>query len=158
MKLWEVFRFEFTYQIRRAWPWLILAVLLVLSFLLARDASLVDAMYEDFFANSSFAVAKTTVIGGLLWLLLAAAVTGEAAARDVRTGMHPLIYTAPISKAEYLGGRFLAALALNAPPTPSSRYQTPSSPRRSSLRWGRGAAVPWPATSAACFSSSWDSL
>jgi hypothetical protein len=28
--------------------------------------------------------------------------------------MHPFIYTAPISKAEYLGGRFLAAFAINA--------------------------------------------
>ena len=28
--------------------------------------------------------------------------------------MHPLIYTSPVSKAEYLGGRFLAAFVLNA--------------------------------------------
>ncbi len=28
--------------------------------------------------------------------------------------MHPLTYTAPVSKAEYLGGRFLAAFVLNA--------------------------------------------
>jgi ABC-2 type transport system permease protein len=114
MKLWGIFRFELAYQVRRAWPWLIFAILLVLSFLMARDTSLADALYEDFFANSSFAVAKTTVFGGLIWLLLAAAVAGEAAARDVATGMHPLTYTAPVSKADYLGGRFLAALVLNA--------------------------------------------
>ncbi|MDQ3700668.1 MAG: hypothetical protein M3442_07080, partial [Chloroflexota bacterium] len=54
------------------------------------------------------------VTGSLIWLLVAAAVAGEAAARDVATGMHPLTYTVPVSKAEYLGGRFLAALALNA--------------------------------------------
>lgn len=45
---------------------------------------------------------------------MTAAVAGEAAARDVATGMHPLTYTSPVSKAEYLGGRFLAALVLNA--------------------------------------------
>ena len=28
--------------------------------------------------------------------------------------MHPLTYTAPVSKAEYLGGRFLAAFVLKA--------------------------------------------
>jgi hypothetical protein len=28
--------------------------------------------------------------------------------------MHPLTYTAPVSKAEYLGGRFIAALVVNA--------------------------------------------
>ena len=53
-------------------------------------------------------------LGGLIWLLLAAAVAGDAAARDVETRMHPLTYTAPVSKAEYLGGRFLAAFVLNA--------------------------------------------
>src|SRR5690606_25308136 len=30
------------------------------------------------------------------------------------TGMAPLTYTAPVGRAEYLGGRFLAALVLNA--------------------------------------------
>ena len=114
MKLLGIFRFEFAYQIRRLWPWLIFAVLLVLSFLVTRDASLSDALYEDFFVNSPYAIAKTTVVGSLFWLLAAGGIAGEAGARDVATGMHPLSYTAPVSKAEYLGGRFLAALVLNA--------------------------------------------
>ena len=62
---------------------------------MARDSVLADALYEDFFVNSPFAIARTTVFGGLLWLLMAPAVAGEAAARDVATGMHPLTYTAP---------------------------------------------------------------
>ncbi|HEX6862602.1 MAG TPA: hypothetical protein VF414_07300, partial [Thermoanaerobaculia bacterium] len=114
MKLWEIFRFELAYQARRGWPWLIFAVVLVVDFLMTRDNSLAEALYEEFFLNSPFAIAKTTVFGSLIWLLGAAAVAGEAAARDVATGMHPLTYTAPVSKAEYLGGRFLAALVLNA--------------------------------------------
>jgi ABC-2 type transport system permease protein len=114
MKLWGIFRFELAYQVRRAWPWLFFAVLLVTNFLMTRDNSLAEALYEDFFVNSPFAIAKTTVFGSLLWLLMAAVVAGEAAARDVATGMYPLTYTAPLRKAEYLGGRFLAALVLNA--------------------------------------------
>src|SRR5688572_12228940 len=114
MKLGGIFRFELAYQVRRPWPWLTFGVLLVVNFLMTLDASLADALYEDFFLSSPFAIAKTTVIGGLLWLLAAAAIAGEAAARDAATGMHPLIYTTPISKAEYLGGRFLAALTVNA--------------------------------------------
>jgi hypothetical protein len=46
--------------------------------------------------------------------LTGASVAGDAAARDVQTRMHSLTYTAPASKAAYLGGRFLAAFALNA--------------------------------------------
>jgi hypothetical protein len=104
MKLLGIFRFEFAYQIRRAWPWLISAIVLVLSFLMARDTSLADALYEDFYANSPFAVAKTTVFGTLFWLLVAAAVAGEAAARDVATGMHPLIYTVPSARLSIWAG------------------------------------------------------
>lgn len=113
MKLPGIFRFELAYQVRRVWPWLMFGALLVISFLVTRDASLADALYEDFFINSPFAIAKTTVVGGLFWLLACGIIAGEAGARDVATGMHPLSYTVPVSKAEYLAGRFLAALALN---------------------------------------------
>ena len=69
---------------------------------------------QDFILNSPFIIAAVTVFSCLIWLLVAPAVAGEAAARDVQTGMHPLIYTSPVSKADYLGGRFLAAFVLNA--------------------------------------------
>jgi ABC-2 type transport system permease protein len=113
MKFLEIFRFEFAYQIRRPWPWLIIVMLMLLVFLFMRDGSFAEALYTEFFINSPFMVAMATVFGSLLWLLTAAFITGEAAARDVSTGMHPLTYTVPITKAEYLGGRFLAAFALN---------------------------------------------
>ncbi len=114
MKLREIFRFELAYQLRRPWPWLLFAVLLVISFLLGKDTSLEDALFEQFFANSSFAVARTTVIGTLFWLLAAAAIAGDAGSRDVASGMHPLTYTLPVRRVDYLGGRFLAAFVLNA--------------------------------------------
>jgi ABC-2 type transport system permease protein len=114
MRFVKIFSFEFGYQIRKGLPWLVFSVVLALCFLMARDSALADAMYEDFFANSSFAITNTTVIGTLLWLVIAAAIGGEAAARDITTGMHPLTYTVNVSKAEYLGGRFLAAFVLNA--------------------------------------------
>jgi ABC-2 type transport system permease protein len=114
MRFWGIFRFELAYQLRRPWPWLIFAALGVLSYLMTRDGTLAEALQDDFFINSPFAVAKTTVVGGLVWLLVGAVVAGDAAARDVETRMHPLTYTTPVSKAEHLGGRFLAALLLNA--------------------------------------------
>ncbi|MES2521864.1 MAG: hypothetical protein V4617_04115 [Gemmatimonadota bacterium] len=114
MKFWGIFRFELAYQLRRPWPWLFFAVLLVLSFLMSRDASLAEALFEEFLVNSPFAVAKTTVFGSLIWLLIAAPVAGEAAARDVATRMYPLVYTASVRESEFLGGRFLAALVINA--------------------------------------------
>ena len=114
MKFWGIFRFELVYQLRRVLPWLIFGVVLVISYLMTRDSAVADASFDDFFVNSGFSIAITTVVGGLFWLLVAAVIAGEAAARDVATGMHPLTYTTPVSKFEYLGGRFLAALVLNA--------------------------------------------
>jgi hypothetical protein len=62
-----------------------------------------DARSGDYFLNAPFVIAAVTVFGSLMWLLVAAAVAGDAAARDVQTRMHPLTYTAPLSKADYLG-------------------------------------------------------
>lgn len=114
MTLRAVYKFELGYQTRRAWPWLFALAILVVSYLLARDNSLADAMYEDFFVNSPFAIAKSTVVGTLLWLMIGAAIAGEAGARDVATRMYPLVYTTPVTRAQYLGGRLFAALTINA--------------------------------------------
>ena len=114
MKLGEIVRFEIAYQIRRPHSWLFFLVLLVAAFQTARAGFLSDALYNDFYVNSPFIIAFVSVITSLLWLVTAATIAGDAAARDVATRMDPLAYTAPVSKAQYLGGRFLGALALNA--------------------------------------------
>jgi ABC-2 type transport system permease protein len=113
MKLREIFRFEFLYQAQRVRTWLYFAILLVIAYLLTRNA-IADARNGDALANSPYSIAATTVICSLLWVLMTSPVAGSAAARDVQTRMHPLIYATPISNADYLGGRFLAAFALNA--------------------------------------------
>jgi ABC-2 type transport system permease protein len=114
MKLGGIFRFELAYQLRRPWPWLSMAVLIAFAFFTTRVGILPVTLPKDFILNSPFIITVVSVLSCQLWLLVAPMVAGEAAARDVHTGMHPLVYASPISKLEYLGGRFLAALALNA--------------------------------------------
>jgi len=109
MKLREIFRFELVYQARRLRTWLYFAVLFVVAYSLERTAS-----GREVFVNSPFAIAQNTILTDLLWMLMAPAVAGSAAARDMETRMHPLVYTTPIRKTDYLGGRFLAAFVLNA--------------------------------------------
>ncbi len=103
MKFREIFRFEFLYQARLVRTWLYFAVLFFIAYRLRGDG-----------VHSPFTIAQETLLSGLLWTLMAPAVAGSAAARDVQTRMHPLVYTTPIGKADYLGGRFLAAFVLNA--------------------------------------------
>ena len=114
MKLGGIFRFELAYQLRRPQTWLFLTAPVVAAFLFTRDGALADAVRDDFWINSPSAVAGATLVSCLLWLLIAPSIAGDAAARDAETRMDPLAYTAPVSRAEYLGGRFLAALVLNA--------------------------------------------
>lgn len=112
-RAFEIFDFEVRYQLRRPWPWLFFGVLVVFCGMMTRDDALSAMMYEEFLINSPFAVAKTTVFGSVIWLLLAAPIAGEAGARDVASRMYPLLYTTPLCRVDYLGGRFLAALVLN---------------------------------------------
>jgi hypothetical protein len=114
MRLWETFRFEVAYQSRRVSTWLYFVLLLGVSFLMAREVFVNEAQEGSYFLNAPFAVAQVTLVECILSLLPLAALAGGAAARDVETRMHPLLYTAPVGKAAYLGGRFLAAFALGA--------------------------------------------
>ena len=113
MKLLGVLRFELAYQLRRPWPWLFMAVLLVFAFVNTRVAVVPVTLPQDFILNSPFIIAVVSVFSCQIWLLIAPAIAGEAAARDVHTGMHPLTYSSPVSKTAYLGGRVLAAFVLN---------------------------------------------
>ncbi|KAA5543455.1 ABC transporter permease/M1 family aminopeptidase [Adhaeribacter rhizoryzae] len=110
MKFWNIFRFEFGYLVQRLSTWLYLAILLAFTFLMKLVITPGDGVY----ANNTFHITAITVIGSLIWLVMSASIAGEAAARDVQTQMHPLTYTAPVTKLNYLGGRFLAAFAVNA--------------------------------------------
>ncbi len=110
MKLWKIFRFEFAYGAGRLSTWLSAAVLLAFTLVMNLLITPGDGVYP----NNTFHITAVTVIGGLIWLLMGATVAGEAAAGDVQTRMHPLTYATPVTKLNYLGGRFLAAFAVNA--------------------------------------------
>ncbi|HEX8350169.1 MAG TPA: hypothetical protein VF598_09400, partial [Hymenobacter sp.] len=75
---------------------------------------LLIATGDGVYPNNTVHITGITVIGGLIWLVMGAAVAGEAAARDVQMRMHPLTYSTPVTKLNYLGGRFMAALSVNA--------------------------------------------
>ncbi|GAB3241253.1 M1 family aminopeptidase [Hymenobacter seoulensis] len=86
---------------------------MVITFLVVIANYASDARDGYMLLNSPIVMAAVTVICCVFWLVIGASVAGEAAARDVQTRMHLLTYAAPASKAAYLGGRYLAALALS---------------------------------------------
>lgn len=110
MKFWKIFRSEFAYLAGLISTWLYVVVLLTFTI----GMKLLIATGDGVYPNNTAHITGMTVIGGLIWLIIGASVAGEAAARDVQTRIHPLVYTTPVRKLTYLSGRFLAALAVNA--------------------------------------------
>jgi ABC-2 type transport system permease protein len=109
MRFGEVFRFEVEYRLRSASTWLYAALLLGLPILMMRA---VDGGTGHI--NSPSMVMVISSVIGMVGMLVTAALFGDAATRDAQNRMDPLLYTVPLRKAEYLGGRFAGALAVNA--------------------------------------------
>lgn len=115
MKLWETFRYELVYQSRSISTWVYFLLLLVLSYLMAATIFIDEPLAGSYFLNAPFIVAKVSLITFFfMGLLVLAQFAGHAATRDLESRMHPLLYTTPIPKHIYLGGRFLAAFALGS--------------------------------------------
>ena len=112
-KAWEVFRFELAYQCSRVSTRIYFAIFLALS-LMMTFIFINDARNDGYFFNAPIITAAVTIINSLFALLVVAAVGGDAATRDHETRLDSLLYTTPIGKAAYLGGRFAGAFAVTA--------------------------------------------
>jgi ABC-type transport system involved in multi-copper enzyme maturation permease subunit len=111
VKLLEFFRYEVEYRRRGVTTWIYGAFFLAVAFamiVIAADPG--NATH----INAPFRLATLASVLGMLGMLVSAAFFGDAAIRDHETRMDPLLFASPIAKIDYLGGRFLGALAVNA--------------------------------------------
>lgn len=112
MRFGEVFRYEFSYRLRSIPTWLYAGFLLLLAFWVVHVGATAGATIK---ANAPQRVAEMTALFcGLFGTLVSAGLFSDAALRDRTVRMDALLFTTPLRPAEYLGGRFLAALAINA--------------------------------------------
>ena len=111
MKLWEIFRYDVASQLRRYRAALYCLGISAMTLLVA-TTFLDDARRDGIYLNSPIVTAACIAFMTMIGLLVAAAVAGEAATRDTQARMDALLYTTPVNKLTYLGGRFLAAFAV----------------------------------------------
>ena len=109
LKIAEIARFEIGYRLRRPSTWFFAVLLIVLPLVVLQALA-----SEPQHLNSPLSTATAIALIAIVGMLVTAAIFGDAATRDADTGMRPLFYTAPLGKLEYLGGRFLGALVVNA--------------------------------------------
>lgn len=115
MKSWEIAKFEITHRLRQISTWIYFVIFVVLA-VMVTTGTLVDEARRagDLVANGPASIAVATIILGWLGLVVTAGLFTDAALRDVDSGMQPLFAATPVRKIEYLGGRFVGALAVNA--------------------------------------------
>jgi len=109
MMLGEIFRFEVEYRVRQPSTWVYALVLFGIPFLLMHAIN-----GSSQYLNAPVMVMQASAILGSIGMLVTAGIFGDAASRDVQTRMHSLFYTSPLREAQYLGGRFLGGLLVNA--------------------------------------------
>jgi ABC-2 type transport system permease protein len=64
------------------------------------------------FVNSPFALAQTVSVLGMFGLIIIATIMGRAVQSDFEYRTHHFLFTTPITKTQYLGGRFLGAFVI----------------------------------------------
>jgi ABC-type transport system involved in multi-copper enzyme maturation permease subunit len=109
MTFGEVFRFEAEYRLRQPSTWVYALVLLGIPFLMMHAIN-----GSSQFLNAPVMVMQASTILGSIGMLVTAGIFGDAASRDVQTRMYSLFYTSPVREFQYLGGRFLGGLVVNA--------------------------------------------
>ncbi|HYK04768.1 MAG TPA: ABC transporter permease [Thermoanaerobaculia bacterium] len=108
-----VFRFELDYQLRRVSTRIYFLIFfgfaLALTFVIFNGARV-----NGYYFNAPIVTSLLVIVASMLSLLVTCGVAGDAATRDVQVRLDPLVYTTPLRKAAYLGGRFLGAFAVTA--------------------------------------------
>ncbi|MDQ3228849.1 MAG: ABC transporter permease, partial [Pseudomonadota bacterium] len=110
----EVFRFELRYQLTRKSTWFYFLLVTGLLLQMTFDVFFDGARAGSYFFNGPYVIASGSLIGSFIGMIVTAGVAGDAASRDVQLRLSPLMYTTPVRKRAYLGGRFAAAFVVAA--------------------------------------------
>jgi ABC-type transport system involved in multi-copper enzyme maturation permease subunit len=114
MNFLEIVRFEIDYRLRRPYTWILGAVFVGVACLMAMRVLVSEAEGAgDLHANAPSLVGMATVLVSMLGLVISAALFSEAALRDHETRMFSLFATSPLTKTQYLAGRFAGTLLVN---------------------------------------------
>lgn len=110
--------FEFRTRVSRTSTWVYFLVFFAIAMLWIAAAggffkeAVISFGSGKVFVNSPFAITQTLAFLGMVGLTVMAAVMGRAVQQDAEYRSHHFFFTSPISKFDYLAGRFIGAFGV----------------------------------------------
>ncbi|HKP30702.1 MAG TPA: M1 family aminopeptidase [Gemmatimonadales bacterium] len=105
-----VFRYELRYHLRRPITWLYFALFAAGSFMfMSTDAIQLAGVSGQIMRNSPWVIMRAELVVVTLGMIIIAGLVGSSILRDYQYRAHELLFTTPITRFAYLGGRFAGA-------------------------------------------------
>jgi ABC-type transport system involved in multi-copper enzyme maturation permease subunit len=111
--LLPIARFEFRYLLRHPLLWLTVGITFILYFV-GISSGLELGNEGGLLANAAFATVSNYLMTSLAFMFVTTAFVANAVIRDDETGYGPIVRSTPITRHDYLLGRFLGAFAVAA--------------------------------------------
>jgi ABC-2 type transport system permease protein len=106
---WSILRFELAYHLRRPVTYLYMAVLFLLAFSTTASGAYGGSGLMLVKRNSPALLAMYMAVFTAIGQIITVALVGTAVLRDYQHRSHELLFTTRLSRAGYLGGRFLGS-------------------------------------------------
>lgn len=110
----NIARFEFRYLLRNPLLWLTAAVSFAMVFFSMNVEGWEMGSEGGLLRNSAYATLRNSLMFTLMFMFVTTSFVANAVLRDDQTGYGPIIRSTPITKFEYVIGRFLGAYAIAA--------------------------------------------
>lgn len=112
--LFRIARFEFRYHLRNPLLWLTSLVMFAMIFFSMNLEGWELGSEGGLFRNSAYATLRNSLSLTVMMMFVTTAFVANAVLRDDQTGYGPIIRSTPITKFQYIIGRFLGAYAIAA--------------------------------------------
>ena len=112
--MWEIFRFELKYRLKRPATHIYFAILFLMAFCaITTDVIQVGGGAGQVKENAPTTIAFFQIILSVIpGLILASSIMGQPIIRDFKNNTASMIFSSPITKIQYLGGRFLGSFVM----------------------------------------------
>jgi ABC-type transport system involved in multi-copper enzyme maturation permease subunit len=110
----QIAKFEFRYLLRNPLLWMTAAVGFAMVFFSMNLEGWEMGSEGGLYRNSTYATLRNSLMFTLMFMFVSASFVANAVIRDDETGYGPIIRSTPITKFQYVIGRFLGAYAITA--------------------------------------------